>query len=69
MGIADKVSGRVKKAAGDLADDDALRREGEMQERKGRVKDELAREEERAEAARAQAEEKAREVDRLDRAT
>ena len=29
MGITDKVTGRIKKAAGDLTDDASLRREGE----------------------------------------
>jgi uncharacterized protein YjbJ (UPF0337 family) len=28
MGIVDKLTGRVKQAAGDLADDASLRREG-----------------------------------------
>ena len=60
MGITDKISGRVKKAAGDLADDPSLRREGRTQERKGEAKDEMARAEERAD-------EKAEEVARLER--
>jgi ADP-heptose:LPS heptosyltransferase/uncharacterized protein YjbJ (UPF0337 family) len=60
MGITDKITGRVKKAAGDLADDPSLRREGRTEERKGEAKDELARAEERAS-------EKADEVDRLER--
>ena len=42
MGITDKITGRVKKAAGDLADDPSLRREGRQEERKGEAKDELA---------------------------
>jgi uncharacterized protein YjbJ (UPF0337 family) len=60
MGITDKITGRVKKAAGDLADDPSLRRQGRTEERKGEAKDELARAEERADA-------KADEVDRLER--
>jgi ADP-heptose:LPS heptosyltransferase/uncharacterized protein YjbJ (UPF0337 family) len=60
MGITDKISGRVKKAAGDLADDPSLRREGRTEERKGEAKDEMARAEERAD-------EKAEEVARLER--
>jgi uncharacterized protein YjbJ (UPF0337 family) len=60
MGITDKISGRVKKAAGDLADDPSLRREGRNEERKGEAKDEMARAEERAD-------EKAEEVARLER--
>ena len=47
--IVDKVTGRIKKAAGDLADDESLRREGRREERKGEAKEELARDKERAE--------------------
>jgi uncharacterized protein YjbJ (UPF0337 family) len=43
MSIKDKITGRVKKAAGDLADDPSLRREGAREERKGEAKDELER--------------------------
>ena len=42
MSILDKISGRFKKAAGDLADDPSLRREGAREERKGEAKEELA---------------------------
>ena len=42
MGITDKITGRIKKAAGDLTDDASLRREGRQEERKGEAKDELA---------------------------
>jgi uncharacterized protein YjbJ (UPF0337 family) len=48
MGITDKISGRVKKAAGDLADDGSLRRQGRQEERKGEAKEELARDQDRA---------------------
>ena len=48
MGITDKITGRVKKAAVDLADDPSMRREGRNEERKGEAKDELARTEEKA---------------------
>ena len=41
MGITDKVTGRIKKAAGDLADDPSLRRQGRQEERKGEAKKEL----------------------------
>jgi uncharacterized protein YjbJ (UPF0337 family) len=37
----DKISGRAKQAAGDLTDDDDLRREGEVEERSGKVKESL----------------------------
>jgi uncharacterized protein YjbJ (UPF0337 family) len=62
MGITDKVTGRVKKAAGDLTDDASMRREGRQEERKGEAKDELAREQERADS-------KAEEVADLERKT
>ena len=48
MGITDKISGRVKKAAGDLTDDASLRAEGRKEERKGEAKEELARDQARA---------------------
>jgi uncharacterized protein YjbJ (UPF0337 family) len=42
MGILDKITGRAKKAAGDLTDDPSLRRQGRQEERKGEAKEELA---------------------------
>ena len=48
MGITDKITGRIKKAAGDLADDASLRRQGHDEERKGEAKDELARSREKS---------------------
>jgi uncharacterized protein YjbJ (UPF0337 family) len=62
MGILDKITGRAKKAAGDLADDPSLRREGRQEERKGEAKDELGHAQERADA-------KADEVADLERRT
>jgi uncharacterized protein YjbJ (UPF0337 family) len=62
MGITDKISGRVKKAAGDLADDPSLRRQGRQEERKGEAKEELTRDQERADR-------KAEEVANLERKT
>jgi uncharacterized protein YjbJ (UPF0337 family) len=62
VSIQDKITGRLKKAAGDLADDPSLRREGRQEERKGEAKDELARHEERAD-------QKADEVANLERET
>ena len=50
MGITDKITGRAKKAVGDLADDASLRREGRQEERKGEAKEDLARAEEKADA-------------------
>jgi uncharacterized protein YjbJ (UPF0337 family) len=62
MGILDKLTGRAKKAAGDLAGDPGLRREGRQEERKGEAKEELVRQEERVE-------DKAAEVADLERKT
>ena len=62
MGITDKLTGRVKKAAGDLTDDASLRREGRKEERKGEAKDELNTAQERAA-------DKAAEVSDLERKT
>ena len=62
MGLMDKVTGRMKKAAGDLADDASLKREGRKEERKGEAKDELARDQEKADR-------KAEEVANLERKT
>ena len=62
MSILDKITGRAKKAAGDIADDPSLRREGRQEERKGEAKDELANAQERVE-------DKAAEVSNLERKT
>ena len=62
MGITNKISGRVKKAAGDLADDASLRRQGAQEERKGEAKEELSE-------AQARADAKAEEVANLERRT
>jgi uncharacterized protein YjbJ (UPF0337 family) len=53
MSILDKLTGRAKKAAGDLADDPSLRREGRQEERKGEAKEELSEKQDQA-AARAE---------------
>jgi ADP-heptose:LPS heptosyltransferase/uncharacterized protein YjbJ (UPF0337 family) len=62
MSMSDKISGRVKKAVGDLTDDASMRQQGRKEERKGEAKDEMARAEERADA-------KADEVANLERRT
>ena len=62
MSILDKLTGRAKKAVGDIAGDPSLRREGRQEERKGEAKDELVREQERTE-------DKAQEVADLERKT
>jgi uncharacterized protein YjbJ (UPF0337 family) len=62
MGILDKLSGRAKKAVGDLTGDGGLRRQGRREERKGEAKEELERAQDRTAA-------KAREVSDLERKT
>ena len=60
MGIQDKITGRVKQAAGDLTGDEGLRAQGLREERKGQAKEEL-------EQANAEADARAREVAALER--
>jgi uncharacterized protein YjbJ (UPF0337 family) len=59
-GLIDRITGRFKKAAGDLVDDPNLRRQGVREERKADAKDELAEAQRRADL-------KAEEVARLER--
>ena len=60
MSITDKITGRVKQAAGDLTGDQGLRQQGIREERKGEAKEELDR-------ANAEADAKAQEVASLER--
>jgi uncharacterized protein YjbJ (UPF0337 family) len=62
MGIIDKITGRSKKAAGDVTGDSSLRAEGRREERKGEEKDKLADAQERVE-------DKAQDVADLERRT
>jgi uncharacterized protein YjbJ (UPF0337 family) len=62
MSILDKLTGRAKKAAGDLTDDASLRREGRLEEKKGETK-------EARDQARERADEKAEEAANLERKT
>jgi uncharacterized protein YjbJ (UPF0337 family) len=62
MSIMDKITGRAKKAAGDLADDPSLRRQGSREEAKGEAKDKL-------DDAQDKVTEKAQEVSDLERKT
>lgn len=62
MSILDKLTGRAKKAAGDLTDDASLRREGRREEEKGEKKEELGNAQEKADR-------KAEEVADLERKT
>jgi uncharacterized protein YjbJ (UPF0337 family) len=48
MSIIDKITGKTKQAAGDVADDPSLRRQGKKEEAKGNAKERLDRAEERA---------------------
>ena len=62
MSILDKITGRAKKAAGDLTNDPSLRGEGRREERKGEEKEKLADAQDRVE-------EKAQDVADLERRT
>ena len=62
MSIIDKLTGRTKKAAGDLAGDSSLKRQGAKEEKKGEAKDQLDR-------AQDSVEDKADEVADLERKT
>jgi uncharacterized protein YjbJ (UPF0337 family) len=62
MSIFDKITGRAKKAAGDVAGDGSLRAEGRREERKGEEKEKLANAQDRVE-------EKAQDVADLERRT
>jgi len=62
MGILDKITGRAKKAAGDVTDDPGLRSQGRREERKGEEKEKLADAQDRVE-------EKAADVADLERDT
>jgi uncharacterized protein YjbJ (UPF0337 family) len=62
VSILDKIMGRTKKAAGDLAGDPSLREQGRREERKGEEKEKLAE-------AQRTVEEKAKDVADLERPT
>ena len=55
MGLLDRLMGRGKKAAGDLANDAQLRREGAHQEREGMAEDRASMAETEAQEAREEA--------------
>jgi uncharacterized protein YjbJ (UPF0337 family) len=63
MGVIDKLTGRLKQAAGDLLGDESIRREGVDEERKGEAKEQLARDQNLADALRHKAGSKAAEAD------
>jgi uncharacterized protein YjbJ (UPF0337 family) len=62
MSILDKLTGRAKQAAGNLADNSGLRRQGRREEEKGEKKEEL-------DQAQDKADRKAEEVADLERKT
>jgi uncharacterized protein YjbJ (UPF0337 family) len=62
MNLIDKITGRTKKAAGDLAGDGSLKRQGAKEEKKGEAKEQLDR-------AQDSVEDKADEVADLERKT
>jgi uncharacterized protein YjbJ (UPF0337 family) len=62
MSIKDKVTGKAKQVAGDIADEPSLRRKGRKEEQKGKKKEELERADQKAD-------EKAEEVADLERRT
>ena len=62
MGLFDKITGRAKKAAGDITDDSSLRQQGRREERKGEEKEKLAEAQDRVE-------EKSQDVADLERRT
>jgi uncharacterized protein YjbJ (UPF0337 family) len=66
MGITDKITGRVKQAAGDLTGDEKLREEGVAEERKGDAREEAAKADLRARKEREKADELRREAARLE---
>ena len=55
LGAFEELKGKLKQAAGDLTDDDEMRREGKAQEHKGEAEEEAAVARARARAAEAEA--------------
>ena len=62
MGLMDKITGRAKKAAGDVSGDSGLKNQGAKEEKKGEAKDQLDNDQAKADA-------KANEVADLERKT
>ena len=55
MSILDKITGRAKKAAGDITDDASMRQQGRKEEAKGDAKESAARKQESADAEKERA--------------
>jgi len=51
----DKITGRAKKAAGDITDDASLRQQGRKEEAKGDARENAARQQEKADAEKERA--------------
>jgi uncharacterized protein YjbJ (UPF0337 family) len=66
MGITDKITGRLKQAAGDLTGNEKLREEGLAEERKGDAQREATEAELNAQKERERADELRREAARLE---
>ena len=66
MGLQDKISGRVKQAAGDLLGDEDVRRQGIDDERKGEEKEALARQREKVQGELDALDERQRRVDEME---
>ena len=49
MGFLDKITGRAKKAAGDVTGDPSMRSQGRREERKGEEKEKLAEDQQKVE--------------------
>ena len=62
VGIVDKATGRVKQTAGDLLNNERLRRQGRQEEVKGDLRDDLAEQRVREEKEKAEAEARARQA-------
>jgi uncharacterized protein YjbJ (UPF0337 family) len=58
MGIGEEIKGKVKQVAGDVTDNDDLRREGKAQEEKGKAEVSAAVHKAKAKGYEAEAEEK-----------
>jgi uncharacterized protein YjbJ (UPF0337 family) len=55
MGIMDKITGRAKKATGDVTNDASLRQQGRKEEQKGDAKERQAHAEEKAQSEKERA--------------
>lgn len=55
MGFMDKITGRAKKAAGDVTGNTTMRQQGRKEEEKGEAKESQARAEEKAQSEKERA--------------